>query len=273
MPESERPEVFVHLLPSLIPPRSLKRGVAVVVDVLRATTVMIHALAAGCEAVIPCGEIDEARRAAASLPEGCVLLAGERQGLPIDGFDLGNSPGAFTPTLCRGKTLVMTTTNGTRAILASLDAERVLVGAFPNFAATVQLLHLENRDVHVVCSGTDGQISYEDTLLAGAFAQHLKDMGAALRNDEAEIAAGVWSKVHNSLWYRSGDPDAESNPLVRYLARGRGGRRVLELGLAADIEDAAQLNRSQYQVTAELLRDPLRIVVSGSQDRTMASPR
>jgi 2-phosphosulfolactate phosphatase len=156
----------------------------------------------------------------------------------------------------------MTTTNGTRAILASLDAERVVIGAFANFAATVQLLHVQERDAHIICAGTDGLVSYEDTLLAGAFAQHLKDMGAVLSNDEAEIAAGVWSKIHNSLWLRSGDPDMESNPLVRYLARGRGGRRVLELGLAADIEDAAQLNRSHHQITAELLRDPLRIVVA-----------
>lgn len=262
MPESEGPEVFVHLLPSLIPEGSLKGGVAVVVDVLRATTVMVHALASGVECVIPCLEIEEARRVAAGLPAGSVLLAGERQGLPIEGFDLGNSPGAFTPEVCRGKTLVMTTTNGTRAILASLDAERVVIGAFANFAATMQLLHFEERAVHVVCSGTDGSVSLEDTLLAGAFAQHLKDMGAELRNDEAEIAAGAWSRIHNSLWFKSGDPDLQTNPLVRYLARGRGGHRVLELGLGADIEDAAQLNRSHHQLTAELVRDPLRIVAT-----------
>src|SRR5215213_7874532 len=140
MPESERPEVFVHLLPGLIPPGSLRGAVAVVVDVLRATTVMVRALAACCEAVIPCAEIDEARRVAASLPAGTAVLAGERQGLPIEGFDLGNSPRDFTPEACRGKTVVMTTTNGTRALLASLDAERIVVGAFANFAATVQLL-------------------------------------------------------------------------------------------------------------------------------------
>src|SRR5438067_9822832 len=97
---TERPKVFVHLLPSLIPPGALRGGVAVVVDVLRATTVMVHALAAGCEATIPCGEIEEAKSVAASLPDGTALLAGERRGLPIPGFDLGNSPGEFTPEVC-----------------------------------------------------------------------------------------------------------------------------------------------------------------------------
>ena len=78
MVPSDRPKVFVHLLPSLIPPGSLRGGVAVVVDVLRTTTVMVHALAAGCEAIIPCGEIDEAKAIAAGLPAGTALLAGER---------------------------------------------------------------------------------------------------------------------------------------------------------------------------------------------------
>src|SRR4051794_89600 len=137
MSEPGRPEVFVHLLPSLIPPGTLRGGTAVVIDVLRATTVMVQALAAGCDAVIPCGEVDEAREVAAGLPAGKAILAGERQGLPIEGFDLGNSPGDFTLDNCRGKTLVMTTTNGTRAILASLEADRVLVAAFSNLLATV----------------------------------------------------------------------------------------------------------------------------------------
>src|SRR3954454_16821308 len=198
MPESEGPKVFVHLLPSLIPRGALAGGIAVVVDVLRATTVMVRALAAGCSAVVPCGEIDEALKAAAGLPRGGALLAGERQGLPIDGFDLGNSPASFTPENCRGKTLVMTTTNGTRAILASLDAERVVIGAFPNFAATAQLVHADRRKIHIVCSGTDRSISYEDSLLAGAFAQHFKDMGGTLMNDEAEIVAALWSKIDDA---------------------------------------------------------------------------
>src|ERR1700761_4796956 len=117
----QRPPVFVHLLPALIPAGALKGGVAVVIDVLRATSTMIHALAAGSDAIIPCLEIDEARRLAGGYPRGSAILAGERGGLPIEGFDLGNSPGAFTPAACSGKTVVMTTTNGTRAILASME--------------------------------------------------------------------------------------------------------------------------------------------------------
>ena len=78
-------------------------------------------------------------------------------------------------------------------------------------------------------------------------------------NDEAEIAAGLWARVEDAIWFRRGQEARaeEPNPLVRYLSRGRGGRRVLELGLAADIADAARLNRTDHQIVAELRRDPL----------------
>ena len=90
---AERAMISVHLLPSLIPPGGLHGGVAVVIDVLRASTMMVHALVAGCTAVMPCGEVDEARRLAASLPEGSSLLAGERHGVAIAGFRSGKFAG------------------------------------------------------------------------------------------------------------------------------------------------------------------------------------
>jgi 2-phosphosulfolactate phosphatase len=254
--------ISVQLLPSLIPPGSLRGGVAVMIDVLRASTMMVHALVAGCREVIPCAEIDEARLVADSLPRGSALLAGERQGLPIDGFDLGNSPGQCVPAVCREKTMVITTTNGTRALLACQEADLVLVGSFVNFAATAQRLLHEAKPIHLVCAGTEGKISYEDALLAGAFAKHFKDLDHPMENDEAEIAAGLWARIEDSIWQQGGRKTAhdEPNPLIRYLSRGQGGRRVLELGLAADIADAAWLNRPDHQIVAELRRDPVRVV-------------
>ncbi len=253
---------FVHLLPGSIPPGSLRGGVAVVIDVLRASTMIVHALAAGCEAVIPCAEIDEARRVAGGLPPGAALLAGERHGVPIEGFDLGNSPGACTAELCRGKTLVMTTTNGTGAILASLDADLVLVGSFVNFAATAQRLLHEKRPIHLICAGTEGAVSYEDALLAGAFAGHFADLEHKLDNDEAEIVRALWARVEDALWFKGQAKTEDDRPLIRYLKRGAGGRRVMELGFAADIADAAALNRAGYQLAVELRRDPLRLVAA-----------
>jgi 2-phosphosulfolactate phosphatase len=236
--------------------------VAVVVDVLRSTTVMVHALAAGCEAVVPCIEVEEAKAAAARFPPGSALLAGERQGLPIPGFDLGNSPGDFTPDVCAGKTVVMTTTNGTRAILSSAEAERVYVASFANLRATsnevsVQFLKKDHgHAVHIVCSGTEGLISLEDSLLAGALTAWICALSVAdfpegqrLGNDQAYIALSQWLEVERYL---------KSRPLRRLLEMGRGGQNVRRIGLADDITTAAQVD--SVDLVVELQRDPLRIV-------------
>src|SRR5438477_12211462 len=122
----ERP-IRVHLLPSLAPNGALAGGVAVVIDVLRATTTMIHALAAGCVAVVPSLEVEEAQaRAKVLRSAGKVLLGGERGGVALPGFDLGNSPSEYVAARCKKTTLVLTTTNGTRALLRAAEAERVL---------------------------------------------------------------------------------------------------------------------------------------------------
>jgi 2-phosphosulfolactate phosphatase len=248
-----RPSISVHLLPGLIRPGALRGGVAVVIDVLRATTVMAQALASGCRAIVPCGEIDEARAVAAALPPGTALLGGERGGLPIEGFDLGNSPDDYTPERCDGKTLVMTTTNGTRAILASLEADRVLVAGFVNLAATSRELRRvlngpEPRPVHLVCAGTEGEVSLEDTLLAGTLhdaVSYFEERFTPAGNDEARLAMGVAVK------------DFEGLP--RTLRLGLGGRNVERIGLGRDIDAAARVDR--LDVVAELERgDPPRIV-------------
>lgn len=249
--------VSVHLLPSLIPTSGLKGQVVVVVDVLRATTVIVRALAAGCEAVIPCAEIEDAKRVVERLPRDQVLLAGERDGLPIPGFDLGNSPGDFVSEVCHGKTLVMTTSNGTRAILGCQEADRVLITSFANLGATSQVLREERRPIHVVCAGTEGGVSLEDSVLAGAIVWELtlaakdwKLKPLAAGNDEAEIVLGLWKGL-------LGEMD-QGHTLEEVLSRGIGGLRVKQLGYKPDIHDAALmdfLNR-----VCELRRNPLRIV-------------
>ena len=154
------------------------------------------------------------RRSPPACRPGTALLAGERQGLPIPGFDLGNSPGEFTPEVCRGKTLVMTTTNGTRAILASLEAERVYIASFANLRATsdeisVQFLKKDHgHSVHIICAGTEGHISLEDSLLAGALTSRIVEVSdlpprsnatALFGNDEALMVVSQWLEVERFL--------------------------------------------------------------------------
>ncbi len=261
MPSADRPPVQVHLLPSLIPPGALKGGVAIVTDVLRATTCMVHALAAGCARIIPCEEVDEARSVAAGLPPGSYFLAGERQGVPIEGFAMGNSPGDCTPERCLGKTMVMTTTNGTRAILASREAERVLIGAFVNLGAILAEIREDSRPVHVVCSGTNGRISLEDTAFAGAVvaawirARPDAYVGAPPPlEDEAWLAHSLWEAIGQDYE----EPGTYQEGLAKALEMGRGGRRVRELGYEADIQRSASLDH--FDLVAELVADPWRII-------------
>jgi 2-phosphosulfolactate phosphatase len=240
---AERP-VLVHLLPAHIPDGALA-GVAVVIDVLRATTVMVHALAAGCRTVLPCLEVDEAKKVAAGYrSNGKVVLGGERKGKPIPGFDLGNSPDDYTAKACKAATVVMTTTNGTRALLRAAEADRVLIGAFVNFSAVCEQLKAENRPVHIVCAGTDGAVSLEDTILAGAFVDFLSDVGGEVKlNDAARLA---WDCLEN-----------HGRCLAGALEIGAGGERLRSLGYDADIRAAAQVDR--FAIAPELRRDPLRV--------------
>jgi 2-phosphosulfolactate phosphatase len=238
-------DVEVHLLPCLAPPGRLAGGIAVVIDVLRATTTIVHALAAGCSAVRPCAEVDEARALADGLPAGKVLLGGERGGVPLPGFDRGNSPREYTAAACGGTTLVLTTTNGTRALLRAAEAERVLVAGFVNYSAVCEQLRQDARPLHIVCAGTEGAVTLEDTLLAGAFIDFLCEEGEVCLNDAARLA---WDCFEN-----------HGRVLLGALEVSRGGTQLRRLGYDDDIRAAAQVD--QFALVPELRREPLRVEV------------
>lgn len=256
---SSRPPLFVHLLPTWIPIGSLVGGVAVVIDVLRASTTILHALQAGCESVIPCLEVEAARALARSLPLGEALLGGERGGQPIPGFDLGNAPEEYTSERCRGRTLVFTTTNGTRAIHACVDADEVYLGGFVNLAAIARLIerHLSGdrpQPVHLVCAGTDGQISFEDTLFAGALCRavaYFQDQATPAGNDNALLAQAAAPRAYDQL--------------PGLLRQGAGGRNLIEIGRAADIDRAAQVDRFDLVARLDRRLSPARIVATQSR--------
>jgi 2-phosphosulfolactate phosphatase len=243
MPEDR--DVHVYLLPGLVPCGRLADGIAVAIDVLRATTTIIHALAAGCTAVRPCAEIAEAQDLAGQMRAGRVILGGERNGAPLAGFDLGNSPGEYTPKVCKGTTLVLTTTNGTRALLRAADAARTLVAGFVNFSAVCEQLRQDPRPVYMVCAGTDGEVSLEDTLLAGALVDYLCDQSEVQLNDGARIAWDCFE--HHGQVLRGA------------FEVSKGGAKLRGLGYDDDIRVAAQVD--QFALVPELRRDPLRVEV------------
>ncbi len=217
-----------------------------VIDVLRATTTIVHALAAGCVAVRPVATVEEARALASTFPPGGALLAGERHARPLPGFDLGNSPNHFTPVRCSGRTLVMTTTNGTRALLHCGAAERIVLAAFANRGATCEQLAREARPIHVVCAGSSGEVALEDALLAGALVEALRERGECTLDDGALLA---WScfREHGST-------------LEQALRRGVGGAHLIALGYDDDVRAAACVDR--FALVPEVRRGPLRIEIA-----------
>ena len=130
--------IQVYTLPKFVDPEELAGDDVVVIDVLRATTTIIYALQAGAKAVVPCREIAEARSIADTFPPNKKIIGGERGGLPIEGFDLGNSPEQYTPDRVQGKTIIFTTTNGTQALLHAKKAKQILLGAFVNASVVAE---------------------------------------------------------------------------------------------------------------------------------------
>ena len=243
-------QLTVHLLPSLFEPSNLRGGIAVVIDILRASTTITYALANGARQIIPCETIDEACAARAEIGDDC-LLGGERGGKIIDGFDLGNSPTAYSRDAVAGRTVAFTTTNGTRALLRSAEAARIFVGALANLGAVVQRLAGE-EPVHLVCAGTDGFVSTEDTLFAGAVCDALMWHGGFELNDSARLAWSHWKAC-------SGSEDA----LHEAILAGRGGQNVQRLGLGEDIRVAATLNG--FDLVPEFLPQSRAITVAGGR--------
>ncbi len=257
----------VHFLPKLTSADELAGGAVVVIDVLRATTTIIHAVAAGVREVIPCLEIEEARRVAAGFTAGTALLGGERGGVKIEGFDLGNSPEEYHHTTVGGKTVVLTTTNGTRAMMLCRQAKRVLVGAFVNASAIARSLVREER-VHLLCAGTDGKVTREDALFAGRIV-HCLLRERTSEKPEQNDACRIARECYQNLLAADGiDLSAGANArfeeiaaLTQQLRHSHGARNLIDAGLGHDIEVAAQVDR--FDVVPELSLDEWRIRALG----------
>ena len=212
-----------------LPSRDLRQSACVVLDVFRATSTMLQALAHGAESIRPVGDIRTALEW--HRQDSSVLLAGEREGLRIGAdltggveFDLGNSPREFTRERVAGRRLVMTTTNGTRAIDACRGAAAVAVTSFGNLAATADWISRRQwSHLLVVCAGTLEHSALEDTLGAGALVDRLWDSARSAWIDDA---ARVVREV-----YRSHQDD-----VLGAAGSGRNGRRLLGIPeLAEDV--------------------------------------
>lgn len=236
-------EITVYDLPSCVGSGELDGAAAVVIDVLRATTTIIMALAAGAREVRPMLDIDEARLLRKDAAPGSVLLGGERNGVRIEGFDLANSPSEYTPETIGNKTLIFTTTNGTVAMHAARPAQNILLAGFVNAAAVVAKLREVGR-VAVLCAGTDGEPTEEDRLVAGCLVSRLtRNAPEAWRlSGSADDVRRIWD---NEFVSKTGEGVRETvspGRLEELLRQSRGGLNLVQLGLDADIALACRLD-------------------------------
>jgi 2-phosphosulfolactate phosphatase len=223
--------------------------VAVVIDVIRATTVIVEALANGASAICPTVSTEDAIKLAHTLGRDETLLCGERKGLKVDGFHLGNSPREFTREKVAGKRLVMSTTNGTRALWAAQDARRTLVLSFLNLKAVAREV-ADVPSLALVCAGKEGRFSLDDAFCAGLLVRELATVlgesgpGSLVLNDQSRAALSL----------------TEAFTLDEaFLRQTAAGAALVEIGLAEDLESCTRKNR--YALVPEMKDRIIRLPV------------
>jgi 2-phosphosulfolactate phosphatase len=221
----------VVFTPQALGPNDLAGRTVVVVDILRATTTIAVALANGAKAVLPAGTTEEAMRIAQALERDAVVLAGERKSERIPGFALGNSPAEFGPEVVAGKTIVMSTSNGTAALIAAQAAREVVACAAVNFSVVAERCRAvlaEQGDLVILCAGADRQFALEDAFAAGRLTKLLLPEGGAKHvtvNDGA-VAALELARHYGERWGRA-------------LRASAHGRELAALGFRADLDACA----------------------------------
>jgi len=230
------PSIDVCLSPEMLHLYDLSGKVAVVVDVLRATSSMVTAFAHGIQKIIPVSSLADCL----ALREADFLTAAERDGRQAEGFDLGNSPFSYMTSDIKGKTLIMTTTNGTHAIKLSVAADVVLTGAFLNVGKVAEFVQATGKDVVVVCAGWKGNFNLEDTLFAGALAERL---GTAFKpaNDATLAAQHLYRLAQNDM--------------LTFLSASSHVQRLKNLNIVRDV--AFCLQEDVYEVVPVLKGDYL----------------
>ena len=184
-------------------PQDVQGRVVAVIDVLRASTTIAVALANGARAVIPFDNSEEVVTRSKQLERGAFKLAGERRMLKMEGFDLGNSPLEHTREAVEGQTVLLTTTNGTKALLAVQGARDVVVASYVNLTAVSTMLRTALRggaDITLVCAGQDRQFALEDAACAGRYVHHVsKRLHGTNVNDAALAASFIDRKYGDNL--------------------------------------------------------------------------
>jgi 2-phosphosulfolactate phosphatase len=213
-------KINVAFLPTDVHKIDLSDTLCIVLDIFRATTSIVTAMANGCQSIIPVLNVESAYNLANQM-QAAILLAGERQSIKIEGFDFGNSPFEFSTDKVKDQTIIMTTTNGTIAIRSTEGAYLTLIGSFINARAICQQARQYGKDILIVCAGTDQLFSLEDALCAGLFVSILQEEEELLLTDSAHGAWVMYTGAKASL--------------VEVAGSSRNGKRLYDMACERDI--------------------------------------
>lgn len=219
--------------PGNLVPAMIQGRVVAAIDVLRASTTIAAALANGAKNVVPLDSADEAITRAKQFTRSEVRLGGERKMLPIPGFDLGNSPREYTREAVEGKTVLLTTTNGTAMLTQLPGARDVAIASYVNFSAVATLLRAALRggaDVTLVCAGRDRMFSLEDAACAGRFARAVSKEVAGTELSDGAFACTVIDRKYGDR-------------LDQLFADSEHGQALLDAGFAQDLEACAEVDK------------------------------
>ena len=220
--------IDIQFVPSPPNPNLLFDRVVVVIDVLRATSVMVQAMSQGALEIIPVATVEEAFQMGKVFPRGSIILGGERGSKKIPGFDLGNSPKEYVAERVRGKKLILTTTNGTKAFHLVSSGKEILVGSFFNIEAIAQRCLELNKDLFIFPSGDEGDFSLEDTICGGML------IDLITKKREKPISLTDASRCARILYQRFEDNLLEAFHLSRH------GKELINRGFGEDLAYCAQ---------------------------------
>jgi len=222
--------IDLYLVPGPVSEERLADKTIVLIDVLRASTTVCKALQSGARAIIPVEQPGEAAEMRDKIGVEETILGGERGGIKIDNFTLGNSPLDYTPEAVAGKIVILTTTNGTRAYACAKYSKNIITGGLVNVSRVAAKVAKSDRDLVILCAGDEGDFSIEDTLCGGMLIHKLMDeFRIELKlNDAASLAL---------LLYRN-----NSGSLAATIASGEHGRLLAELGFADDVRFASEID-------------------------------
>jgi len=217
-------KIEVCLTPALIDLYDIEQSIVVVIDILRATSSITYGIENGAEAIIPVASVEDCL----TFADKGYLLAAERNGEVVTGYDFGNSPFSYTKEKVESKTIVLTTTNGTKALhLANKRAYQVVIGSFLNLDSLCEYLASQDKNVLLLCAGWKDQFNLEDTLFAGAVVNKLRKNFEHF--DDSSVAA-------EDLYLLAKDD------LRKYLHKSSHSHRLAQLNIEEDVVFCLQLN-------------------------------